>query len=108
VVRKNPVVAYPDEPLRVVVYRMAESGLTRMPVIADEESRRLVGLISLDDLLCARVRDLEEEGRRERVLRIHLPFQRARRLEPASQGSGVKGSRENGGTSADSSGESGD
>jgi hypothetical protein len=25
----KPVVAYPDEPLRVVVYRMAESGLTR-------------------------------------------------------------------------------
>ena len=29
----DPVVAYPDEPLRVVVYRMAETGLTRFPVV---------------------------------------------------------------------------
>ncbi|HXA07052.1 MAG TPA: CBS domain-containing protein [Bryobacteraceae bacterium] len=27
VIHKDPVVAYPDEPLRVVVYRMAETGL---------------------------------------------------------------------------------
>src|SRR5438874_271211 len=30
-VRTDPVVAYPDEPLRAVVYRMAETGLTRFP-----------------------------------------------------------------------------
>ncbi|HXI44574.1 MAG TPA: chloride channel protein [Bryobacteraceae bacterium] len=74
VVHKNPVVAYPDEPLRVVVNRMADSGLTRFPVIDNERSRKLVGIISLEDLLHARVRNLEEERRRERVLRIHLPF----------------------------------
>ncbi len=28
----KPVVAYPDEPLRAVVYRMAETGFTRLPV----------------------------------------------------------------------------
>lgn len=27
------VVAHPDEPLRVVVYRMAETGYTRLPVV---------------------------------------------------------------------------
>jgi CBS domain-containing protein len=74
VVHKDPVVAYPDEPLRVVVNRMADSGLTRFPVIDNEHSRKLVGIISLEDLLHARVRNLEEEGRRERTLRIHLPF----------------------------------
>jgi len=31
--RANAVEAYPDEPLRVVVYRMAEKGFTRMPVV---------------------------------------------------------------------------
>src|SRR5207237_3370560 len=74
VIHKDPLVAYPDEPLRVVVYRMAESGFTRFPVVDDEKSRKLVGIISLEDLLHARVRNLEEERRRERVLRIHLPF----------------------------------
>jgi hypothetical protein len=30
------VVAYLDEPLRVIVLRMAESGLTRLPVVQTE------------------------------------------------------------------------
>lgn len=39
---QNPVVAYPDEPLRVVVNRMAETGFTRLPVVdrSDERSCR--------------------------------------------------------------------
>jgi CIC family chloride channel protein len=72
--RQDPVVAYADEPLRLVVYRMAETGLTRLPVIEREETRTLVGMISLSDLLHARTRTLEEERRRERVLRIRFPF----------------------------------
>lgn len=72
--KRDPMVAYADEPLRVVVYRMAETGLTRFPVVAHEGERKLVGMISLYDLLRARSRSLEEERRRERVLRIHLPF----------------------------------
>ena len=72
---ENPVVAYPDEPLRVVVYRMAETGFTRFPVVDRDDERRLVGMISLHDLLSARTRNLEEERNRERVLRIRLPFQ---------------------------------
>ena len=71
---KNPVVAYVGEPLRAVVYRMADTGLTRFPVVEHEGSRKLVGMISLYDLLRARTRSLEEERRRERVLRIRLPF----------------------------------
>ncbi|HEY1340054.1 MAG TPA: chloride channel protein [Bryobacteraceae bacterium] len=71
---KEPVVAYADEPLRVVVYRMAETGLTRLPVVEREDTRKLVGMISLNDLLRARTRSLEEERRRERVLRVRLPF----------------------------------
>jgi CBS domain-containing protein len=73
----NPVVAYPDEPLRVVVYRMAETGFTRMPVVDRGDSRKLVGMVSLEDLLHARTRNLTEERDRERVLRIRLPFQDA-------------------------------
>lgn len=68
---RDPVVAYPGEPLRVIVYRMAETGRTTLPVINDPETRELLGVISLRDLLKARVRDLGEERTRERVLHIH-------------------------------------
>ena len=67
-----PVLAYPDEPLRVVVYRMAETGLTRLPVVERDQPMRVVGLISLRDLLAARARTLDDEQRRERVLRLRL------------------------------------
>jgi len=81
VMQPNPVVAYPDEPLRVVVYRMAETGFTRLPVVARQDPRRLMGIISLSDLLKARSHHLEEERRRERVLQVRLlPPVRARRL----------------------------
>ena len=71
---KKSIVAYPDEPLRVVVYRMVETGFTRMPVVQPGEDRQLVGMVSLDDLLRGRTKNLEEERARERVLRLRLPF----------------------------------
>jgi CIC family chloride channel protein len=81
VMRPKPVVAYPDEPLRVVVYRMAETGFTRLPVVGREDPGTLLGIISLSDLLKARTHHLEEERRRERMLQIRLlPLGRARRL----------------------------
>jgi len=67
-VRTSMVETNPDEILRVVVYRMAEKSVTRMPVV-ERLSRRFLGLISLDDLLKARARHLEEERRRERTLK---------------------------------------
>jgi chloride channel protein, CIC family len=71
VARTNASEVYSDEPLRVVVYRMAETGFTRMPVV-DRASRKFLGLISLDDLLKARARHLEEERRRERTLKLRF------------------------------------
>ncbi|MBN9664101.1 MAG: chloride channel protein [Acidobacteria bacterium] len=82
--RRNPAVANTDEPLRVAVYRMAESGFTRMPVVDPADGGRLAGMISLEDLLRARSRNLTEERHRERVLRIRLPF--GSRAEEARQG----------------------
>jgi CIC family chloride channel protein len=71
-VRTSMVETNPDEILRVVVYRMAEKSVTRMPVV-ERSSRKFLGLISLDDLLKARARHLEEERRRERTLKLkHL------------------------------------
>jgi CBS domain-containing protein len=73
---EHPVVAFADEPLRVVVHRMAESGFTRLPVLDPQADQQLVGMISLNDLLRARTRNLEDERARERVLRIRMPFGR--------------------------------
>jgi len=72
--RQVVVVAYPDEPLRVVVNRMAETGFTRFPVVDRGDQRKLLGIIGLRDLLSARSRNLVEERTRERVLRLRLPL----------------------------------
>jgi CBS-domain-containing membrane protein len=79
---RPPVVAYPDEPLRVVVHRMAETGRTRLPVVERGEVRRLVGMIGLADLLHARRSNLEAEKRRERVLRLR---RRRRQVRPGDR-----------------------
>ena len=76
-VRKTTVEAYPDEPLRVVVNRMAEKGLTRLPVI-ERETRRFLGLVALDDLLKARGHNLEGERNRERILKLRFFSSRSR------------------------------
>jgi H+/Cl- antiporter ClcA len=61
------VFAYEDEPLRVVVFRMAETGVTELPVVARDDER-VMGVVALSDLLTARTRILEAERRRERVI----------------------------------------
>ncbi|HET9920719.1 MAG TPA: chloride channel protein [Ktedonobacteraceae bacterium] len=73
-VNTHPVVAYPDQPLRAVIYRMAETGYTRFPVVERDNPQKLVGIISLAAVLTARTRSLEEERKRERVLRMRFLF----------------------------------
>jgi CBS domain-containing protein len=65
--KANGMRAYADETLRILVYRMAESGITELPV-AEQGTGKLVGLVSLASLLKARTKHLEEEKRREQVL----------------------------------------
>lgn len=86
VARSTPVVAYPEEPLRVVVYRMAETGRTRLPVIARNAPHKVVGMVTLTDLLQARTRNLEAEQRRERVLPRQILFRLRARRHPQSSG----------------------
>ena len=65
---------------------MADTGLTHFPVVDRGHERRLVGMISLEDLLKARSRNLESERRRERVmaLRLAFPFSIARATRDSS------------------------
>ena len=72
VMHKDPLIALPDEPLSAVVYKMAKSGITRLPVVSPGLPRKVVGMITLTDLLKARAQHLEDEQRREQVL--PLPF----------------------------------
>jgi hypothetical protein len=67
-------VVHPDDSLRVVVYKMAETGRTCFPVVQRALDPQLVGIVALDDLLAARARNLDAEQRRERVLRVRFPF----------------------------------
>jgi chloride channel protein, CIC family len=44
---------HPDHPLDTAMHRMAQSGLTVLPVVSRSDLRQLVGVISLDDALSA-------------------------------------------------------
>ena len=68
---------------------MAETGLTRLPVVERGEGRRLVGMVSLTDLLQARTRNLEAERRRERVLGLRVLFPSRTRDASAGDGDAV-------------------
>jgi CBS domain-containing protein len=67
-IAREAVVADADEPLRAAIARMAQTGRTWLPVVSHHDRREIVGEITLADTLKARVRHLEEEQRRERVL----------------------------------------
>jgi chloride channel protein, CIC family len=90
ILKRNPIVAHADEPLRAVAFRMAASGLTRFPVVEHGTFPRLLGMVALQDLLKGRALALDAEIRRERVLRLHTavlrPAHGARRRPPAEAG----------------------
>jgi CBS domain-containing protein len=68
----NPVVTHSDETLRRVAETMALNDVTTLPVVDRENSTRVVGIVSLPQLLHARRRDQLEARDRERVLSIRL------------------------------------
>jgi CBS-domain-containing membrane protein len=63
-----PVVANPADSCRVAAERMALAGVKRLPVVDPSDPGRLVGIVTLGDLLQARQRLAEEEDRRERFI----------------------------------------
>ncbi len=70
ITRYEPKVAFDDEPLRLIVERMAATGVTRFPVVQRDQPTRLLGSISLNNLLEARVMHHEAETRRQKVLSV--------------------------------------
>jgi H+/Cl- antiporter ClcA len=67
-----PVVALPNETCRAVATRLAVHGLERMPVVAAEGSRELIGLVSRSDLIKASL-SLHADEHERRVMR-RAPF----------------------------------
>jgi CIC family chloride channel protein len=80
----TPTVAFSDLTLREAANLMAETGVTRMPVVRRDEPGGLLGLVTLPDLLAGRLLDLEEERVTTRVLHLRLRFPRRRELEESS------------------------
>jgi H+/Cl- antiporter ClcA/CBS domain-containing protein len=66
----DPVVALPDETLREVANRLATSGVTRIPVVDRTDASRLLGVVSVGQLLRARLVDVREDQHTERILRL--------------------------------------
>ncbi|MGZ4274233.1 MAG: CBS domain-containing protein, partial [Solirubrobacteraceae bacterium] len=70
------VTAFPDETLRQLARRFAREHLTTAVVLSRADPSRIVGLITVEDLLQGHLRDLLYERKRERVLqprRLVLP-----------------------------------
>lgn len=92
----HPDVALPGETCRNVAARLAAMGLERVPVVEDEKSYRLVGIVSRHDLLKPSVSVFTEERQLEQF----------RRVWPAGGGlfSSEDGDDGDGGTSKDGTG----
>ncbi|SAK58061.1 Cl-channel, voltage-gated family protein [Caballeronia pedi] len=61
-----PVFALPGEPCRLAATRLAVHELERLPVVADRQSLRLVGIVSRSDLVKPARKHFDEEHQRER------------------------------------------
>ncbi|OBA51521.1 chloride channel protein [Nocardia sp. 852002-51101_SCH5132738] len=68
---------HPDNTLREVANALALAHVTAAPVVARDDPNRLCGIVTLEQLLHARRRDLHEEHHRERLLVV--------REEPAAE-----------------------
>jgi CIC family chloride channel protein len=80
---RSPLTVHPQDTLREVAQRFAEHSLSSAPVVERGAPDRLVGFVTAENLLQARLRDVHEEHRRERVLRARPP-RRARETRQLS------------------------
>jgi predicted transcriptional regulator len=64
----DPLVVRADDTLRAVASRFAEAAVGAAPVVDRTDPTRLAGLVTVEQLLGGRLRDLAEEHERERIL----------------------------------------
>jgi H+/Cl- antiporter ClcA/CBS domain-containing protein len=68
--RNAPPVALANETCRLVATRLAVHGLERLPVVADRESLRLIGIVARSDLVKPAQLHFDEEHKKERFRRF--------------------------------------
>ena len=67
-----PIVALADETCRTLASRLAVHGVGRLPVVADMQTRRLIGIISTSDLMKPALSLHGEELERQTVRRVRF------------------------------------
>jgi H+/Cl- antiporter ClcA/predicted transcriptional regulator len=72
IMRRDLVVAYPDESCRTAAERMAQFDVGRLPVVSPAEPTKLLGIVTRSDLLKPRWRHLRDEETRERFIQFKL------------------------------------
>ncbi|SEB17133.1 chloride channel protein [Paraburkholderia sartisoli] len=85
----RPQIALPRETCRSVAARLAITGLDRVPVVEDEETYRLLGIVSRHDLVKPSMSVFAEEHEVEQFRRVWIP--RSTRMAPTSKREDVPG-----------------
>jgi H+/Cl- antiporter ClcA/CBS domain-containing protein len=70
IMRRDLVVAYPDESCRTAAERMAQFDVGRLPVVSATDPTKLLGIVTRSDLLKPRGRHVREEQKRERLIAL--------------------------------------
>ncbi|ARL90562.1 chloride channel protein [Burkholderia pseudomallei] len=81
--RRAPLFSLADETCRLVATRLAVHQLERLPVVADPDTMRVVGIVSRSDLVKPALRHFDDEHKRERFRRAHPAAFVKRRFTPA-------------------------
>lgn len=66
----DPIVGYADMTLRELANLMAERQVSSVPIVDRQDVGRVLSVMSVDQVLEARLRDLNEEHKCERVLNL--------------------------------------
>lgn len=72
ILTREMIVTYPDEDLNEVLEKMALSEIGRLPVVARDNEKQLVGFITRSDIIKAHKKKVEEEGNA-------IPYMRSKR-----------------------------
>lgn len=64
----QPQVGYPDMTLRELANFMVEKNISSLPIVSRDDSRKIYSLMALENVLQARLLDVNEERKAERVL----------------------------------------
>ncbi len=67
---RNPIVGHPDMTLRELANLMARRQVSSVPIVDRGDPRRVLSVMAMDQVLEARLRDVDEEHKTERILRL--------------------------------------